>query len=150
MEETSWLSTPPLFRFVTAMGQLREGQPSEMESRWTKPREERTHVSGSRAVRASRKVGGDCRRSRRKMVQRSSVIHQAPGKGTRSRGTRGFEKTRRTSWRLRWCGLLTCAAARAFAASLLERRPAEGADGEAPSVEEVLNDCRFVGLELAA
>ena len=40
--------------------------------------------------------------------------------------------------------------ARAFAASLLERRPAGGADGDTLSVHYVLNECRFVGLELAA
>ena len=40
--------------------------------------------------RSSRKVGGDCWRSWRKMVQRSSLIHQALGQGTRSRVTRGF------------------------------------------------------------
>ena len=69
----------------------------------------------------------------------------------RARGEPAVLKRRAEQvWRVRWCGLLTCAAARAFAASLLERRPAEGADGEAPSVDEVLNDCRFVGLELAA
>ena len=54
------------------------------------------------------------------------------------------------AWRLRWCSLLACAGARAFAASLLERRPAGGADGDTPSVHYVLNECRFVGLELAA
>ena len=53
-------------------------------------------------------------------------------------------------WRLRWCGLLACAAARAFAASLMERRVSGGSDGATPSVHEVLNDCRFVGLGLAA
>ena len=53
-------------------------------------------------------------------------------------------------WRLRWCGLLACAAARAFAALLLERRVSGGSDGATPSVHEVLNDCRFVGLGLAA
>ena len=53
-------------------------------------------------------------------------------------------------WRLRWCGLLACAAARAFAASLLERLVHGGADGDTPSVHQVLNECRFVGLGLAA
>ena len=44
---------------------------------------------------------------------------------------------------------LACAAARPFAASLLERG-VHGADGDTPSVHQVLNECRFAGLGLAA
>ena len=69
--------------------------------RWSPVRrsraKKRTHVSGTRAARSSHKVGGDCWRSWREMVQRSSLIHQALGQGARSRVTRGFEKTCRTS-----------------------------------------------------
>ena len=54
------------------------------------------------------------------------------------------------AWRMRWCCLLACAAARAFAASLLERRGPCGADGETPSVYHVVNDWRFASLDLAA
>ena len=35
-------------------------------------------------------------------------------------------------WRLRWFSILSCAAARAFAASLLDLRGGDGADGHAP------------------
>ena len=31
-------------------------------------------------------------------------------------------------WRMRWAGILGCAAARAFASSLLEQRPSGGVD----------------------
>ena len=50
--------------------------------------------------------------------------------------------------RAEWCCLLACAA-RAFAASLLERRVAGGVDGETLTVHHVVNDWRFVSLELA-
>ena len=45
-------------------------------------------------------------------------------------------------------GLLACAAARAFACSLLEKRVSGGVDGDTPSVQ-VLGECRFAGLEAA-
>ena len=50
-------------------------------------------------------------------------------------------------WRLRWCSLLSCAAARAFASSLLEQRGPGGVDGATPSVHQVLHDWRFAGLD---
>ena len=53
------------------------------------------------------------------------------------------------AWRLRWGSLLACAAARAFACSLLEKRVSGGVDGDTPSVHEVLGECRFAGLEAA-
>ena len=49
-----------------------------------------------------------------------------------------------------WCGLLAYVAARAFAASHLKRPFHGGADGDTPSVRQVLNECRFAGLGLAA
>ena len=49
-------------------------------------------------------------------------------------------------WRLRWCSLLSCAAARAVASSLLEQRGPGGVDGSTPSVHQFLNDWRFAGL----
>ena len=50
------------------------------------------------------------------------------------------------AWRLRWTGLLACAAARSFAASLLGLHGGRGADGLAPSSHEVECDHRFAGL----
>ena len=46
----------------------------------------------------------------------------------------------RQSWMFRWGSLLACAAARAFASSLLDRRGHSGADGTTPSDAEVLAD----------
>ena len=61
-----------------------------------------------------------------------------------------LKKRAEQAWRMRWCCLLACVAARAFAASLLERRGPGGADGETPSVHHVVNDWRFASLDLAA
>ena len=43
----------------------------------------------------------------------------------------------------RWSAVLACSAARAFTASLLDRRPVAGWSGDAPSVHEVVRDARF-------
>ena len=50
------------------------------------------------------------------------------------------------AWRMRWWAILSCAAARAFAASLLGLRFTQGADGVSPSSEEVMGDHRHAGL----
>ena len=50
------------------------------------------------------------------------------------------------AWRLRWYSILSSAAARAFAASLLEFRGGHGADGVTPSSFEVERDQRYPGL----
>ena len=53
------------------------------------------------------------------------------------------------AWRSRWQAILSCAAAKVFARSLLEMRAAVGADGDTPASHDVLRDfhgpCR-VGL----
>ena len=65
----------------------------------------------------------------------------------RARGETALMKRRvEQAWRLRWCSILCCAAAKAFAASLLELRPAWGSDGEAPLSHEVVGDFRYAGL----
>ena len=46
------------------------------------------------------------------------------------------------AWRMRWCSLLGCAAARALAMSLLELRGSRGADGVVPPSHEVEGDHR--------
>ena len=43
----------------------------------------------------------------------------------------------------RWSAMLACSAARAFAVSLLDRRPVPVTGGVIPSVHEVLRDARF-------
>ena len=60
-----------------------------------------------------------------------------------------LQKRAEQGWRLRWGSMLACAAARAFAQSLLERRVPGGGDGPTPSVQDVLGEWRFAGLELA-
>ena len=49
----------------------------------------------------------------------------------------------RAAWFRRWSALLSCAAARAHALSLLERRPVSGLDGVAPHLHEVLGDSKY-------
>ena len=46
-------------------------------------------------------------------------------------------------WRLRWTRMLSCAAARALAGSLLERPLNGGEDGEVPQVSDVVQEYRF-------
>ena len=41
------------------------------------------------------------------------------------------------AWRLRWCGIISCGAARSFAASLLGLRGGHGSDGQAPPSHKV-------------
>ena len=47
------------------------------------------------------------------------------------------------AWRRRWAALLACAAAKAFAASLLGRRSAPSASGNEPTLHEVLGEDRY-------
>ena len=61
-----------------------------------------------------------------------------------------LRKRAEQGWRMRWCSLLACAAARAFESSLLEQRVPRGVDGETPNVHSVLCDWRFAGFDLAA
>ena len=61
-----------------------------------------------------------------------------------------LRKRAEQAWRMRWCCLFACAAARALAASLLERRAPGGTDGDTLSVRHVVNDWRFASLDLAA
>ena len=49
----------------------------------------------------------------------------------------------RAVWLRRWQGMLGCAAARAFAESLLEGLATGGVDGPTPSTNDVLGDARF-------
>ena len=56
-----------------------------------------------------------------------------------------MRKRAEQAWRMRWCGLFGCAAAKAFAASLLELQGSVGADGDTLS-HEVEGDFRHAGL----
>ena len=44
--------------------------------------------------------------------------------------------------------MLACAAAQAFALSLLERRAGLGSDGPTPTTSDVVGDCRHFGAEV--
>ena len=50
------------------------------------------------------------------------------------------------AWRLRWFSILSCAAARAFAASLLDLRGGHGVDGHTLPDHEVERDQHHAGL----
>ena len=50
------------------------------------------------------------------------------------------------AWRLRWYSVLSCAAARAFAASMLELRGGHGGDGQVPTAREVEREQHHAGL----
>ena len=50
------------------------------------------------------------------------------------------------AWRLRWYSILSCAAARALAASLLELRGGRGADGQVPQSHDVEREFCNAGL----
>ena len=50
------------------------------------------------------------------------------------------------AWRMRWQAILSCSAAKAFAASLLELRGGSGADGDTPPSREVEFTFRYTGL----
>ena len=53
-----------------------------------------------------------------------------------------FREVVERAWVRRWSSLLACAAARAFALSLLERRCTPGFDGSGPTSSEVYRDHR--------
>ena len=57
-----------------------------------------------------------------------------------------LRKRAEQAWRLRWGSMLSCTAARAVAASLLELLGARGADGATPPPHKVERDFRFAGL----
>ena len=60
---------------------------------------------------------------------------------------RVLQRRMEQAWRLRWCSILSCAAARSFAMSLLGLKGTIGADGHAPMPHEVECDHRFAGLD---
>ena len=55
---------------------------------------------------------------------------------------RGVLQPLKTSWLWRWRSILACAAAKAFAQSLLEQRSGTGVDGPTSSLSEVMSDSR--------
>ena len=49
----------------------------------------------------------------------------------------------RSAWLRRWRRILACTAAKASAASLLDSSASAGADGDTPTTQQVLCDCRY-------
>ena len=149
--EHNWRWTPLWYRRCTVMGRHTEGLLMWTGLFWSLQGggKECTYPELVRPGRSARLVvlaGDVAGRSSEETV--SFIRHLAKA---RVRGEPTILKKRaEQAWRMRWCCLLACAAARAFAASLLERRGPGGADGETPSVHHVVNDWRFASLDLAA
>ena len=143
LEEPSSRSTQRWFRHCEVMGAQDGTQHSEMESPWLK------HVDGrSVLARNSLEMRGEpsSSSSRLKLAgggrarpSSSSSWSPTPSLGHLLRRLRGKA---RVAWFRRWSALLSCAAARAHALSLLERRPVSGLDGVAPHLHEVLGDSK--------
>ena len=57
-----------------------------------------------------------------------------------------LQKRAEQAWRMRWGAMLSCAAAKAVATSLLGLRCAHGSDGHTPSICDVEGDHRYAGL----
>ena len=129
------------------------------------------HYDGSARARVANVDGAAIavatRRKERAYPELVGGAHSTGGLGGRGRGTlvRGDPELpepsrksqgtqmpivlrRRTekAWMLRWQALLSCAAAKAFAASLLELRGGQGADGDVPWTHEVENTFKYAGL----
>ena len=82
--------------------------------------------------------------SRWSMETRSSLSQLAQA---RARGEPHLMRRRmEQAWRLRWGSMLSCAAARVVATSLLELPGARGVDGETPTVADVEQESRYAGL----
>ena len=96
---------------------------------------------GSRAklVVLALEVGGRWSKEARTFVQ---LLAQARARSEPFLTRRRMEQ----AWRLRWYSVISCAAARAFAASLLELRGGHGADGQVPPAHEVEREQHHAGL----
>ena len=81
------------------------------------------------------------------MVRGDPFFHQSIGKGKGQGGTL-LRRRVEQAWRLRWGAMLSCAAARAFASSLMDRRTAVGSDGVTLLSHDVEGDFRHSGLGL--
>ena len=95
--------------------------------------------SRARLVVLALEVGGRWSQEARRLVQ---LLAQARVRSESPLMRRRMEQ----AWRLRWYGILSCAAARAFGASLLELRGGHGADGSVPPSHEVERDQHHAGL----
>ena len=101
------------------------------------------------ATRASRQARRHRWRGRWQVVGGSGVLPEASREGRSRCEPARLQKRAKQGWRLRRGSMLACAAARACAQSLLERRVLGGGDGPIASVQDALCEWRFAGLELA-
>ena len=95
--------------------------------------------SRARLVVLALEVGGRWSQEARTFVQ---LLAQARARSEPPLMRRRMEQ----AWRLRWYSVLSCAAARAFAASLLELRGGHGADGQVPPAHDVEREQLYAGL----
>ena len=102
--------------------------------------EERAHISGAggprgraRLVVLAGELGG------RWSPETSSFLSQLARAKSRHE-PRILRQRVQQAWRSRWQAILSCAAAKAFARSLLELRTTAGADGDTPASHDVLRD----------
>ena len=127
MEEPRWLSTPPCVTALHCDGSARRGTAERdgVPLDEARQRKERTYLELVQPDRRAKLVviAGEVGE---RWSNEGSVIHQALGQGTRSRVTRGFEKTCRTSlafevvWPPNVCG------GKGVCRFILERRPTGG------------------------
>ena len=123
----------PLHRDGTAKRGLPSGGAVLQEAR---RRKERTYPELNGA-------GGRSRSRRGRWSDETAQFFRALAKH-RAQGAPGVMRQRvQSAWLRRWGNLLACNVAKAFALSLLDRRPPIGVGGDAPSVHEVVRDSRF-------
>ena len=104
---------------------------------------EAAHLSRIRGSRTSA-LGGVGRRGRRALVRGSPRFRQSTRQVQGQVGASCSGWAGRKAWQHCWASLLACASARAFALSLLDRRPVVGSDGVVPCTSAVITACRHL------
>ena len=108
--------TPRSCQCYTVMGHQTEAQLMRMGSFWWQPDAGRNEPSSEETIAFIRHL------AKARAREEPFILRKRAEQG----------------WRMRWCSLLACAAARAFAASLLAQRTQGSVDGETPNVHSVL------------
>ena len=80
------------------------------------------------------------------MVATDSCLLESAGSHEGETGDPCDEERAEQAWRLRWGGMLACAAAKAVASSLFDLLHHHRGDGKAPLTHEVDGDPRYAGL----
>ena len=81
------------------------------------------------------------------MVRRDIQIPVCSQKAKARSEPRLLRRRAEQAWRMRWSGILSCTAVRAFASSLLELCATAATDGPTPPTHEVLTSFRHAGVE---